>query len=112
MLYEQIINYSIFSGLDKEEVKTLANLITIKNKIEALMKHQTVGINDFVRRQLKGTGKTYSSLSFQEIAEYAENQLNSNHFEEVYRDGVIVVKVDKSLASKFHCPFTKIVSKI
>ena len=28
--YEQIINYSIFSGLDKEEVNTLANLITIK----------------------------------------------------------------------------------
>ena len=74
------------------------------------MKHQTVGINDFVRRQLKGTGKTYSSLSFQEITEYAEKQLNSNHFEEGYRDGVIVVKVDKSLVSKFHCPFTKIVS--
>ena len=41
--------------------------ITNKNEIEVLMK--TVGVNDFVRRQIKGTGKTYSSLSYQEIAE-------------------------------------------
>ena len=29
--YEQIINYSIFSGLDDNEVKSLTNLITIKD---------------------------------------------------------------------------------
>ena len=31
------------------------------------MKRMTVGVNDFVRRQVKGTGKTYSSLSYQEM---------------------------------------------
>ena len=72
--------------------------------------NQTVGINDFVRRQVKGNGKTHSSLSYQEIAEYAELELNHNNFEEGYRDGVIVIKVKKDLVSKFHCPFTKIVS--
>ena len=29
----------------------------------------TVGINSFVKRQIKGSGKTYSLLSFNEIAE-------------------------------------------
>ena len=45
--------------------------------------NKTVGINDFVRRQVKGTGKTYSSLSSQEIVEYAEMELNHNNFEEI-----------------------------
>ena len=45
---------------------------------------KTVGVNDFVRRQYKGTGKTYSDLSYQEIAEYAELELNNNHFEEIH----------------------------
>ena len=74
------------------------------------MNNTTVGINDFVRRQIKGTGKTYSSLSYGEIAEYAEKELNRENFKEGYRDGVIIVKVEKKLVSKFHCPFTKIVS--
>ena len=56
------------------------------------MNNQTVGINDFVRRQVKGTGKTYSSLSYQEIAQYAETELNNRIFENGYRDGVIIVK--------------------
>ena len=71
---------------------------------------KTVGVNDFVRRQYKGTGKTYSDLSYQEIAEYAELELNNNHFKEGYRDGVVIIKVKKDLVSKFHCPFTKIMS--
>jgi len=74
------------------------------------MERITVGVNDFVRRQVKGTGKTYSSLSYQEIADYAEAQLNNNNFENGYRDGVVVIKVEKKLINKFHCPFTKIVS--
>ena len=44
------------------------------------MNNITVGINDFVRRQIKGSGKTYSLLSYQEIAEYGERQLNNNNF--------------------------------
>ena len=71
---------------------------------------ETVGINDFVRRQVKGTGKTYSSLSYQEIAEYAQAELNNKNFEKGYRDGVIIIKVKFDLIQKFHCPFTKIVS--
>ena len=74
------------------------------------MNNITVGVNDFVRRQVKGTGKTYSSMSYQEISEYAENELNGNNFEEGYRDGVVIIKVKKGLVEKFHCPFTKIVS--
>ena len=74
------------------------------------MKRIAVGVNDFVRRQTKGTGKTYSSLSYQEIADYAEGQLNNNNFENGYRDGVVVIKVEKKLVKEFHCPFTKIVS--
>jgi len=70
----------------------------------------TVGVNDFVRRQTKGNGKTYSSMTYQEIAEYAENEFNGNNYEEGYRKGVVVIKVKKELVNKFHCPFTKIVS--
>ena len=69
------------------------------------MNYKTVGINDFVRRQVKGSGKTHSSLSYNEIAEYAEKELNNNNFEEGYRDGVVIVKVKKELVDKFHCPF-------
>ena len=65
------------------------------------MERITVGVNDFVRRQIKGTGKTYSSLSYQEIADYAEGQLNNNSFENGYRDGVVVIKVEKKLNLKF-----------
>jgi len=72
--------------------------------------NKTVGVNDFVRRQIKGTGKTYSSLSYEEIAKYAETELNNGNFKQGYRDGVIIVKVKKELVSKFHCPFTRIVS--
>ena len=40
-----------------------------------------VGVNKFVRRQVKGSGKTYSlSLSFEEIAKYAEKQLAKKEF--------------------------------
>ena len=63
------------------------------------MNNVTVGINDFVRRQIKGTGKTYSSLSYQEIADYAEKELNGYNFEEGYRDGVVIVKVRKDLVN-------------
>ena len=71
---------------------------------------KTVGINDFVRRQVKGTGKTYSSLSFKEIADYAQEELNNKNFEPGYRDGVVIVKVRPEMVKKFYCPFTKIVS--
>ena len=68
-----------------------------------------VGVNKFVRRQVKGSGKTYSlSLSFEEIAKYAEKQLAKKEFYAGYRDGVIIIKVEKILIKNFVCPFVKI----
>ena len=70
-----------------------------------------VGVNDFVKRQLKNTGKTYSSLSFPEIASHAEGQLKKGIYKRGYRNGVILVEVDKSLINQFICPFVKINTK-
>ena len=72
------------------------------------MKHITVGVNDFVRRQIKGTGKTYSSLSYQEIAKYAEDEVSKNNFEKGYRDGVILIEIEKKLNKFFTSPLVKI----
>jgi len=70
-----------------------------------------VGINDFVRRQLKNTGKTYSKLSFEKIAKYAEMQVNKNSYIKGYRDGVILIEVENNLIHNFICPFVKITDK-
>ena len=68
-----------------------------------------IGINNFVRRQIEGSGKTYSlSLSFEEITSHAEIQLAKGKFYEGYRDGVLVVIADESLNKDFICPFVKI----
>ncbi len=68
-----------------------------------------VAVNEFVRRQVKGSGKTYSSnLSFKEIAFHAEERLNDNHFRQGYRDGVVLVEVSPKLVHHFICPLVKI----
>ena len=70
---------------------------------------EKVAVNDFVRRQIKGSGKTYSkSLSFEEIAIDAELQMIKGHFKEGYRDGVRIVIGSETLLNKFVCPFVKI----
>ena len=77
-----------------------------------IKKLRLVEVNEFVRRQVKGSGKTYSeSLSFREIAEHAQEQMGKNIFKAGYRKGVRVVKVNKSLVDKFVCPFVKITSE-
>ena len=68
----------------------------------------TVGVNEFVKRQQKNTGKTYSLLTFDEIALHAQEQLNKKKFKEGYRDGVIIINVENNLIEKFICPFVKI----
>ena len=69
----------------------------------------TVAVNDFVCRQIKGSGKTYSeSLTLDEIAKYAEIQMHKGRFKEGYRDGVRIVQCDNTLVHLFYCPFTKI----
>ncbi len=70
---------------------------------------QKVGVNDFVRRQLEGSGKTYSkSMTFDEIAKHAEEQMIRNAFSEGYRKGVLVVNADNSIIDNFICPFVLI----
>ena len=68
-----------------------------------------VSVNNFVRRQIKGSGKTYAvNLSFEEIATHAKKQLNIGHFKKGYRDGVILVQVSPELIHHFTSPFVKI----
>ena len=68
-----------------------------------------VAVNKFVRRQVKGSGKTYAeSLSFEDIAQDAETQMADNHYKEGYRDGVRIIIGSEKLASEFICPFVKI----
>ena len=70
---------------------------------------QKVGVNDFVRRQIEGSGKTYSkSMTFDEIAKHAEEQMIRNAFAEGYRKGVSVVNADNSIIDNFICPFVLI----
>ena len=47
---------------------------------------KTVKPSNFVKRQIQGSGKTYSkTLDFQEIAEIAQDKLNAGDFIEGYR---------------------------
>ena len=69
----------------------------------------SVSVNEFVRRQVKGSGKTYADgLTFKEIAFHGEDQLKKEHYTEGYRDGVILVQAAKALVHHFICPFVKI----
>ena len=51
-----------------------------------------VAVNEFVKRQTKNSGKTYSTLTFNEIAKYAEKQIKLNNYNGGYRDGVIIIE--------------------
>ena len=71
-----------------------------------------VSVNDFVRRQVKASGRTYATdLTFEEISSHAEEQLIKGHYTEGYRNGVILVQADPKLIHHFICPFTKITEK-
>jgi hypothetical protein len=73
---------------------------------------KTVGVNSFVERQTKKSGKTYSkSLTSIEIANHASSQLENGLYENGYRDGVLIVQVDQSLVNDFVCPIIKINEK-
>ena len=68
-----------------------------------------IGINNFVLRQIKGSGKSYSiDWSFDDIAAHAADQLNQKKYKSGYRDGVILIEVDKKYVDKFVCPIVKI----
>ena len=60
-----------------------------------------VGINSFVRRQTKKSGKTYSKkMTFEEIAEHASIQIKKGKYKQGYRDGVILVAVIREMESR------------
>ena len=68
-----------------------------------------IGINNFVLRRVKGSGKSYSlNWSFVDIANHATEQLKQNKYKNGYRDGVILIQVDKKYVDKFVCPIVKI----
>ena len=69
---------------------------------------ESVGIGTFVKRQVKGSGKTYSTLTFEKIAKHAEQRLLNKKFKQGYRKGVILVSVEKELLKNFICPIVKI----
>jgi hypothetical protein len=72
-------------------------------------KSGSVSVNNFVKRQIKGSEKTYAEgLTFKEIASHAQEQLANGHYTGGYRDGVILVQVATKLISHFTCPFVRI----
>ena len=74
-----------------------------------MKKIDRVSINNFVLRQEKGSGKTYTeNLTFNNITSHAQEQLANGHYTGGYRDGVILVQVSKELIHHFICPFVKI----
>ena len=70
--------------------------------------NNSVGVNEFVKRQQPNSGKTYSLLSFNEIAKYAEIKLKNNQYRNGYRDGVVLIDVDIDKINQFICPYVKI----
>ena len=72
----------------------------------------SVAVNDFVRRQIKGCGKSYANnLSFEEIAKHAQDQLTNGNYKMGYRDGVALIQVIKELIHHFICPFVRVTEK-
>ena len=78
-----------------------------------------VAVNEFVKRQVEGSGKTYArSMSFDYIAKHSGEQMLNKCFSEGYRDGVRIVHADRSVINDFVCPYveldenTQLVSKL
>ena len=73
------------------------------------IKKRQVQVNDFVKRQIEGSGKTYSkTMTFDEIAKHAEEQMVIDAFSLGYRKGVRVVNANDSIINNFICPFVLI----
>ncbi|RZP23652.1 DUF3228 family protein [bacterium] len=68
-----------------------------------------VAVNEFVKRQTKFSGKTYSEeLSFDFFARHAEQKIIHKDFRQGYRPEVIIVKLDEKYVNKVICPYVKI----
>ena len=69
----------------------------------------TVFVNNFVKRQTKTSGKTYTNnLNYKDIALHAQDQLAKGNYKKGYREGVLIAHVSNNLIHKFVCPYTKI----
>lgn len=72
------------------------------------MKYKVLA-SDFVKRQTKESGKTYAkTMTFNEIAEIAENSLNTGDFIQGYRDGVVLIQLNSDAKNDFICPLVEI----
>ena len=72
-----------------------------------------VAVNDFVKRQNKLSGKTFSNdLSFEFLANHAKEKMNKNQFMIGYRKGIRIIKLDKSYVNKVFCPYVRITKDI
>ena len=71
---------------------------------------KTVGISSFIKEQTKKEKRTqFENLSLEDIAIYAQNELNQNNYKEGYRDGVIIIEIeDSNFCRNFKCPLVKI----
>ena len=68
-----------------------------------------VAVNDFVKRQVENSGKTYAkTLSFDQIANHASTQMQNEKYRDGYRDGVRIVVANDLIKSDFICPFVKL----
>ncbi len=64
---------------------------------------EKVAFNTFVKRQIKGSGKTYSdNLTFNEIALDAQTQMANKNYDDGYRDGVRIVQASKKNIKHFY----------
>jgi hypothetical protein len=70
---------------------------------------ERVAVNDFVRRQVPGSGKSYAvGVTFEAIAAHAAERMAAGHYRDGYRDGVRIVIADPAFARHFVCPLVKI----
>ena len=86
--------------------------LILTNNLRRFVLKFSVGVNTFVKRQVKGSGKTFcKNLSFDQIANHASHQLEKGAFRKGYRKGVLLVRASKSLTKNFVCPIIKINDK-
>ena len=70
----------------------------------------SVGVSSFIIDQMKKGGRTkIVNISLEKIAKEAEKRLNQKEFENGYRDGVIIIKIDDlEFCKNFICPIVKV----
>mgnify|MGYP001249053429 CR=1 FL=1 len=54
------------------------------------MSNKLVSINEFIKRQTKNSGKTYTTLSFKDLAEYAEKLSMEDQVVRACRENLVV----------------------